>query len=65
MSWAGKHGNGYVLSQMPLHPKMILTTSLAKGFGTGGGVTILLMRMKKKNIDLWQFYTYSARCNLR
>jgi 7-keto-8-aminopelargonate synthetase-like enzyme len=40
MSWAGKHGAGYVLSQMELHPKMILTTSLAKGFGTGGGVLI-------------------------
>ena len=40
MSWTGKNGSGYILSQVSLHPKMILTTSLAKGFGTGGGVAI-------------------------
>jgi len=61
MSWAGKHGNGYVLSQMPLHPKMILTTSLAKGFGTGGGVTILPdAEMKRKILTCGSSYTYSG-----
>ncbi|MFM2266957.1 MAG: hypothetical protein RL757_398 [Bacteroidota bacterium] len=41
MSWTGTHGNGYVLSQMPdLHDKMILLTSLAKGFGACGGVMV-------------------------
>lgn len=40
MSWTGKNGSGYILSQVQLHPKMILTTSLAKGFGTGGGVVV-------------------------
>lgn len=40
MSWAGKNGAGYTLSKVSLHPKMILTTSLAKGFGTGGGVVV-------------------------
>jgi 7-keto-8-aminopelargonate synthetase-like enzyme len=38
MSWAGEHGAGYVVSKLPYHPKMYLTTSLAKGFGATGGV---------------------------
>ncbi|HKC67307.1 MAG TPA: aminotransferase class I/II-fold pyridoxal phosphate-dependent enzyme, partial [Bacteroidia bacterium] len=41
MSWVGKHGTGYLLSQIgKLHPKMIVATSLAKGFGSSGGVFI-------------------------
>ncbi len=39
-SWQGKHGRGYVLSQVDLHPKMLLTVSLSKGFGVGGGVLV-------------------------
>jgi 7-keto-8-aminopelargonate synthetase-like enzyme len=61
MSWAGKHGNGYVLSQMPLHPKMILSTSLAKGFGTGGGVTVSSDKeMMRKLLTCGSSYTYSG-----
>lgn len=41
MSWAGKHGSGYVMSQMEqLHEKMILTATLGKGFGSCGGVSV-------------------------
>lgn len=40
MSWAGKNGRGYTLSKMDLHPQMILAISLAKGFGSGGGVLV-------------------------
>jgi 7-keto-8-aminopelargonate synthetase-like enzyme len=40
MSWEGVNGSGYVLSRMPLHNKMILTTSLAKGFGVVGSAMI-------------------------
>ena len=40
MSVFGKHGNGYVLSQLPFHEKMILSTSLAKAFATGGAVLV-------------------------
>jgi 7-keto-8-aminopelargonate synthetase-like enzyme len=61
MSWAGKHGNGYVLSQMELHPKMVLTSSLAKGFGTGGGVTILSdPEMMRKIKTCGSSYTFSG-----
>lgn len=40
MSWNGKNGQGVVLEQMGFHDKMIMATSLAKGFGTGGAVII-------------------------
>lgn len=61
MSWAGKHGNGYVLSQMPMHPKMVLTTSLAKGFGTGGGITVLSdQELMRKLLTCGSSYTYSG-----
>ena len=37
MSIAGKHGRGVVLDQIDLHKKMILATSMNKGFAAGGG----------------------------
>ncbi|MEM1324155.1 MAG: aminotransferase class I/II-fold pyridoxal phosphate-dependent enzyme, partial [Bacteroidota bacterium] len=40
MSWTGKNGAGYVLDQIEYHPKMVLITSLAKGFGSCGGAMI-------------------------
>ncbi len=42
MSWAGKNGTGYVMSQMPegLYHKMVLTATLGKGFGACGGVSV-------------------------
>jgi 7-keto-8-aminopelargonate synthetase-like enzyme len=61
MSWTGKNGNGYVLSQMTMHPKMVLSTSLAKGFGTGGGITVLSdPEMKRKILTCGSSYTYSG-----
>lgn len=61
MSWTGEHGNGYVLSQIPLHPKMALSTSLAKGFGTGGGVLVLKdPEMRRKIFTCGSSYTYSG-----
>lgn len=40
MSWAGKNGAGYVLDKIKHHPRIQLTTSLGKGFGTSGGAII-------------------------
>ncbi len=40
MSWTGKHGRGFTLSKMPFHPRMIVTSSLAKGFGSCGGALV-------------------------
>lgn len=41
MSWTGKNGTGYVLSQIDLHDQMILVTSLNKAFGAAGGAIVL------------------------
>ena len=42
MSWTGKNGSGYALSQLPFfHDKMVLLTSLAKGFGACGAAIVL------------------------
>ncbi len=40
MSWAGKNGSGYVLSEVPFHDQMILVTSLNKAYAAAGGVTV-------------------------
>jgi 7-keto-8-aminopelargonate synthetase-like enzyme/predicted N-acyltransferase len=41
MSIAGKNGRGVVLSQIDLHPRMILATSLNKAFAAGGGAFLI------------------------
>jgi len=41
MSWCGPNGRGYALSEAPLHPQMVLVTSLNKAFGAAGGVIVL------------------------
>ncbi|HWY36082.1 MAG TPA: aminotransferase class I/II-fold pyridoxal phosphate-dependent enzyme, partial [Nitrosopumilaceae archaeon] len=40
MSCFGKNGRGYVLSEGHIRENMVLVTSLAKGFATGGGVIV-------------------------
>lgn len=40
MSIYGKNGRGYVLNKRAMHPKVIIATSLAKAFATGGAVMI-------------------------
>lgn len=37
----GKNGSGWVLSKINLHKKMVLSTGMAKAFGTMGGVFII------------------------
>ncbi|WP_262506725.1 bifunctional aminotransferase class I/II-fold pyridoxal phosphate-dependent enzyme/GNAT family N-acetyltransferase [Sporocytophaga myxococcoides] len=41
MSSFGKNGTGYILSKASLHPKMILCTGMAKGFGTIGAIFVI------------------------
>ncbi len=41
MSSFGKNGTGFVLSQSELHPKMILSTGMAKAFGTMGAIFVI------------------------
>jgi 7-keto-8-aminopelargonate synthetase-like enzyme len=40
MSWYGKNGAGYIFDTAGLPDRMILVTTLAKGFGTVGGITV-------------------------
>lgn len=40
MSWTGKYGVGYALSQIPLHSQMVLVSSLNKAFTAGGAVIV-------------------------
>lgn len=40
MSWKGKNGSGYVLDLQPMHPRMVLISTMAKGYGVHGGLAI-------------------------
>ena len=41
VGWMGKHGKGFVLSEVPMHERMIVIGSLAKSWGAGGSVLVL------------------------
>ncbi|MES2285297.1 MAG: aminotransferase class I/II-fold pyridoxal phosphate-dependent enzyme [Bacteroidota bacterium] len=40
MSWHGKNGTGYTNSKVPKHEKIMLMTTMGKGFGVTGGLAI-------------------------
>lgn len=41
MSWTGPHGAGYIWRHLPTgHERVVMATSLGKGFGLGGGALI-------------------------
>ncbi len=40
MSWTGRNGSGFLLSQINYHKKIFLVTSLGKGFGAGGSAIV-------------------------
>lgn len=40
MSWHGKNGSGYINSIIPKHEKIMLMTTMGKGFGVTGGLAI-------------------------
>jgi 7-keto-8-aminopelargonate synthetase-like enzyme len=50
MSWTGERGSGYVLNAMPYHPKMVMATSLAKGFGSCGGALVFADEEQKRKV---------------
>ncbi|MDD3875946.1 MAG: bifunctional aminotransferase class I/II-fold pyridoxal phosphate-dependent enzyme/GNAT family N-acetyltransferase [Bacteroidales bacterium] len=53
MSWAGPSGTGYTLSQTSLHPKMVMGTSMAKGFGSCGGIFVFPDVAMRDKIKQW------------
>ena len=44
MSWVGDRGQGFVLSQVDLHERMVLATSLNKAFSAAGGAIVTANR---------------------
>lgn len=40
MSWHGKNGTGFVNSKAAKHPKVMLMTTMGKGFGVTGGMAV-------------------------
>ena len=44
MSWVGDRGEGFVLSQVGLHDRMVLATSLNKAFSAAGGAIVTANR---------------------
>ena len=40
MGWYGQHGTGYIFGEVGVHERIILVTTLAKGFGATGGVLV-------------------------
>jgi 7-keto-8-aminopelargonate synthetase-like enzyme/predicted N-acyltransferase len=53
MSWAGENGKGYLLSKTKLHPRMVLATSLAKGFASAGGVFLFPNTELRDRVKNW------------
>ncbi len=50
MSWIGENGKGFVLNFGDLHPQMIFSMSMAKGFGTCGGILVFPTKELKRAI---------------
>jgi 7-keto-8-aminopelargonate synthetase-like enzyme len=50
MSWSGKNGSGYVLNNLAYNSKIVVATSLAKGFGSCGGVLIFSNEDDKRKV---------------
>jgi len=50
MSWRGKHGEGFVLSELGYHDRLFLVTSLGKGFGSGGAAIVCPNEETKQEI---------------
>jgi 7-keto-8-aminopelargonate synthetase-like enzyme len=52
LSWAGTHGRGHFLSRMPLSPRIVLATSLAKGFGASGGCLVFTDEAERERVQM-------------
>lgn len=52
MSWTGKHGRGSFLSRMRHDPRILVATSMAKGFGVGGGVLVFTSDAERSRVRL-------------
>lgn len=53
MSWAGPNGTGYTMSQTKIHKRMVLGTSMAKGFGSCGGIFVFPDKEMREKVWHW------------
>lgn len=53
MSWAGKNGTGYFCSQVPRHDKIMLMTTMGKGFGVTGGLAVFPNNEMYKKVKIF------------
>jgi 7-keto-8-aminopelargonate synthetase-like enzyme len=53
IGWYGKNGTGYAFSKIAKHPKVILVTTLAKGFGVMGGLAIFPDEKTKNKVSIF------------
>jgi len=52
MSWMGENGKGFFLTKTKFHPRLVLCTSLGKGFGAGGGAIVCPDEKLKEQIEI-------------
>lgn len=52
MSWAGTHGRGWFLSRVPVDERVVLGTSLNKGFAAGGGAFVFASAEERDRVRL-------------
>jgi 7-keto-8-aminopelargonate synthetase-like enzyme len=50
MSWMGRHGRGYALATVALHEKMVIATSLNKGFAVAGGALLFPSARQQREV---------------
>lgn len=53
MSWEGKNGGGFVFGEVPIHEKMMLMSTLGKGFGAIGGIAIFPNKETHWKVRVW------------
>jgi 7-keto-8-aminopelargonate synthetase-like enzyme len=51
-SWTGRHGTGYFRERCGLHDRVVLSTSLSKAFGAGGGAFVFPNEAMKQQVRL-------------
>jgi 7-keto-8-aminopelargonate synthetase-like enzyme len=52
MSWKGLHGSGFFQSLCPYHPRVVMATSLGKGFASGGAAFVFPEEAMKHRAQL-------------
>lgn len=52
MSWDGRFGRGSFLRRMPISDRLVVATSLAKGFGCGGAVLVFAQAAERERVRM-------------